>query len=98
MCFVDIICTKFEIAWWLLEQIYRYIKRDSKTFWIINFQIKSKVQKDLVTRGKSRTAATSKMECFVIIINGWELLTIITKRSILDAAADPPRSGSGFTA
>lgn len=32
MCFVDIIYTKFEIAWWLLEQIYRYIKRDSKKF------------------------------------------------------------------
>ena len=40
-------------------------------------------------RGGSRTAATSKMELFVIIVNG---LTIITKRSILDVAAvlDPP--------
>ena len=37
-------------------------------------------------------AATSKMEHFVIIVNGWKLLTIITKSSILDAAAalDPP--------
>ena len=33
------------------------------------------------------TAATSKMERFVIIVNGWEQLTIITKRSILDVAA-----------
>ena len=40
----------------------------------------------------SRTAATSKMECFVIKVNGWKLLTIITKHSILDvvAALDPP--------
>ena len=43
-------------------------------------------------RGGSRTAATSKMEGFVIIVNGWTPLTIITKRSILDvvAALDPP--------
>ena len=45
-------------------------------------------------RGGSRTAATSKMECFVIIVNGFQPLTIITKRSILDVAAvlDPPLS------
>ena len=32
------------------------------------------------------------MELFVIIVNGFQLLTIITKRSILDVAAalDPP--------
>ena len=37
-------------------------------------------------------AATPKMERFVIIVNGWKPLTIITKRSILDVAAalDPP--------
>ena len=40
-----------------------------------------------VLRGGSRTAATSKMERFVIIVNGWKPLTIITKRSILDVAA-----------
>ena len=39
------------------------------------------------TRGGSRTAATSKMERFVTIVNGWKLLTIITKRSIFDVAA-----------
>ena len=56
----------------------------------------------IITRGGSRTAATSKMQCFVIIVNGldrfmiivngWKPLTIITKRSILDVAAalDPP--------
>ena len=44
------------------------------------------------SRGGSRSAATSKMERFVIIVNGWKLLTIITKRSILDVAANlgPP--------
>ena len=40
-----------------------------------------------ILRGGSRTAATSKMERFVIIVNGWKPLTIITKRSILDVAA-----------
>ena len=45
-----------------------------------------------VFRGVSRTAATSKLEHFVIIVNGLKPLTIITKRSILDIAAvlDPP--------
>ena len=43
-------------------------------------------------RGGSRAAATSKTERFVIIVNGFQPLTIITKRSILDVAAalDPP--------
>ena len=41
----------------------------------------------VLNRGGSRTAATSKMECFVIIVNGF-----FTKHSILDVAAalDPP--------
>ena len=43
-------------------------------------------------RGESRAAATSKLEHFVIIVNGFQPLSIITKRSIVDAAAvlDPP--------
>ena len=43
-------------------------------------------------RGGSRTVATSKMERFGIIVNGWKPLTIITNRSILDVAVvlDPP--------
>ena len=46
----------------------------------------------LESRGGSRIAATSKMERFTIIVNGWKPSTIITKRSILDVAAvlDPP--------
>ena len=45
-----------------------------------------------ISRDGSRAAATSKMECFVIIVNGFQPLTIITKHSILDVAAalDPP--------
>ena len=41
--------------------------------------------------GGFRAAATSKMERFVIIVNGWKPLTIVTKHSILDvpAALDP---------
>ena len=49
------------------------------------------LQANLITttkiRGRSRAAATPKMERFVIIVNGWKPLTIITKRSILDVAA-----------
>ena len=46
----------------------------------------------IIPRGGSRTAATFKMDCFVIIANGLQPLTIITKRPILDVAAvlDPP--------
>ena len=44
-----------------------------------------------MVRGGSRAAAISKMEHFVIIVNDWKPLTIITKRSTLDggAALDP---------
>ena len=42
--------------------------------------------------GGSRTAVTSKMERFVVIVKCWKPLTIIPKRSILDVAPalDPP--------
>ena len=44
------------------------------------------------TRGGPRAAATSKKECFAIIVKGFQPLTITTKHSILDVAAvlDPP--------
>ena len=43
-------------------------------------------------RDVSRAAATSKMERFVIIVNGFQPLTIITKYSMLDVTVvlDPP--------
>ena len=45
-------------------------------------------------RGGPKTATTSTMERFVVIVNGWKPLTIITKRSILDVktALDPSLS------
>ena len=47
---------------------------------------------NIIFRGGSRAAATSKMEWFMTIVNGWKPLTIIAKLSILDVAAalDPP--------
>ena len=56
-------------------------------FKLINLTTKIFFSKYIMNRGGSRTAATSKMERFVIIVNGWKPLTIITKRSILDVAA-----------
>ena len=46
----------------------------------------------VLTRGGSRVVATSKMEHFVTLVTCCQLLTIITKSSILDGAAvlDPP--------
>ena len=38
-------------------------------------------------RGGSKDVATSKVECFVIIVNGFQPLTIISKRSILNVEA-----------
>ena len=43
--------------------------------------------KSIGLRGGSRNAATSKMEHFVIIVNGWKPLPIIIKCFILDVAA-----------
>ena len=42
--------------------------------------------------GGSRTAATSKMEHFVVIVKGWKPFTVIRKCSVLDVVAvlDPP--------
>ena len=46
-----------------------------------------------------RNAYTSKVELFVIIVNGWKPLTIITKSSTLDVAAvlHPPLGTSIVT-
>ena len=49
--------------------------------------IKRRIVYSRETRGGSRAAATSKTERFVMIVNDWKPLTIITKRSILDVAA-----------
>ena len=59
-------------------------------FWIQEFN--SWIQFQKISRGASSTAATSKVELFVIIVNGFQPLTIITKSPTLDvpAALDPP--------
>ena len=64
---------------------------------LIYFSVKCEIKiisevQYLSTRGGSRAAAASKMECFLTIVNGWTPLTIITKHSILDVAAalSPP--------
>ena len=45
-----------------------------------------------VKQRRIKAAAISNMEHFVIIVNGWKQLTIITKSFTLDVAAvpDPP--------
>ena len=45
------------------------------------------VEDKALARGGSRTAATSKMKYFVIIVNGFQPLTIIKTCSIVDVAA-----------
>ena len=49
-----------------------------------NTRVKVKVTR---VRVGSRNAALSKMECFVIIVNGFQPSTVITKHSILDVVA-----------
>ena len=49
---------------------------------------------EAVARDRSKTAATSKMEQFVIIFNGWKLLTIIPNSAIFGCCSSP-RSASG---
>ena len=54
---------------------------------ISHFWVKDTASDYIIFRGGSRNVATSKMECFVIIVNGRKPLTIITKHSLLDVAA-----------
>ena len=49
--------------------------------------LRSFAKKPVIDKGGSRTAATSKEELFVIIVNGFQPLIIITKISTLDVAA-----------
>ena len=59
--------------------------------WVV-FIPSSEIGLKAVIRDGSKAAAKSKMERFVVIVNGWKPLTIIKNRSILDVAAavDPP--------
>ena len=59
----------------------------------VSFRVLGLIGKTMTgLRAGSRTASTSKMELFVIIVNGFQPLTIITKSSTLYVAAvlDPP--------
>ena len=89
MALHDSILDKF-VMYQLENCIWLQLKRLISTESLTNLLPAMTFSKVLI--GGSRTAATSKIERFVIIVNGWKPLTIITKRSILDVAAalDPP--------
>ena len=53
---------------------------------VVSFFMVGLIRMSTIIRGGSRAVATSKMECFVIIVNSFQLLTIIRKHSILDVA------------
>ena len=75
----------FLLALLLLLSLISLARRLLKTnYQFIMLEIRFKI---IRVRGGSRAAATSKMECFLIIANGWKPLAIIAKRSILDVAA-----------
>ena len=61
---------------------------NGKNFYDQEFDSNTKRYEEIrkLTRDGFRTAATSKMEHFVIIVNGWKPSTIITKSSILNVA------------
>ena len=89
--------------YFLFRTIYlsRHEKRYTNYFseGIIYTKFKILKTKLTISRGGSRTAATSKMERFMIIVHSWKRLNIITKRSIVDVAAalDPPLISQQFT-
>ena len=65
-----------------MDYVFTPIKLKTWSYWLFLFENMWK----LSTSG-SRAAAKSKMERFVILVNGFQPLTIIIKRSILDVAA-----------
>ena len=83
--------TLFSCVWFLLHQIYPVLHVLLSGQSYINHK-RTEVFCSKRFRGGSRAAATSKMECFVIIVNSFQPLTIIAKQSLLDVAAtlDPP--------
>ena len=67
-------------------QIFQWLQVIKKFTVIYEFFFKTPKSRSKL-RGGSRTAATCKVELFVIIVNGWKPVTIITKSSTLDVAA-----------
>ena len=56
-----------------------FVGGNQRTAWLVKHPKPS-----IIFRGESRAVATSRMERFMIIVNGFQPLTIITKRSIWD--------------
>ena len=77
-----------------MKKVFLEISQNSQenTFASVSFLKFHVCNTNIIFRGGSRAAGTSKMEWFVIIVNGWKPLTIIVKYSILDVptALDPP--------
>ena len=73
------------------SKIYESVIKNQLISVLISFHLSLRLTRNLI-RSRSGAAATSKMERFVIIVNGFQWLTIITNCSILDVAAalDPP--------
>ena len=71
---------------------HSFIERVGRGLYVLHAKLTELILQIGCSRGGSKTAAASKIEYFVIIVNGWKSLTIITKHSILDVAAvlDPP--------
>ena len=83
----------FYIKLLFLHQVFTsrsFVFTSSKIFCFLHHLIEEINTTEI--RGGSRAAATSKIERFVIIFNGFQPLAIITKHSILNvtAALDPP--------
>ena len=69
--------------WWKLKKLHHWCLTGPKYtcgldhhifvfYLVVSWSIKN-LWKMWIRRGGSRTAATSKMECFVIIVNSWKL-------------------------
>ena len=65
-----------------------------RSYWPLSQNNTTEIKRKISNRRGSRTAATSKVKLFVIIVNDWKPLTIITKHSILGVAA---ASDSSYT-
>ena len=66
--------------------VFDKLKNEIENF-ILRFCFHINMKNEIQISDGSRAAATSKMESFVIIFNGFQPLIIITKCSTLDVAA-----------
>ena len=76
----------------LKKEMSKALPKDIKKFSKGNQNEQQYVIQNSLFRGAFRTTATPKMKHFFITVNGFQLLTVITKSSILDVATflDPP--------